>query len=249
MSGVATARIALLAGAVLALELLCRTGIIPATVLLAPSDMTVELAAILRAGTYDLAILVTLGDVALAAILACLLGGVLGMCVHAVPRLRAVLAPLFGSYYAVPTFLFYPLMIVFFGVGRGSIVGIAVLMSVVIMILATLEGLDNVPRALHRTAAVHRLGAMRRAVYVTLPAALPYLFTGLKLAVAYAFIGVLASEFIMSGSGLGYEISNSYNMFENRTMYGLMLLVILVVTLVNGVLHVWDARLQLRRRR
>ena len=59
---------------------------------------------------------------------------------------------------------------------------------------------------------------------VHLPAAAPHLFTGVRLAVAYAFIGVIASEFILSGEGLGYAIAYSYNNFDNRTMYGLMLL-------------------------
>jgi NitT/TauT family transport system permease protein len=50
----------------------------------------------------------------------------------------------------------------------------------------------------------------------------------------------------MSGNGLGYEIANAYNEFDNRTMYGLMLLIILAVTVVNGVLHAWDQHLQRR---
>ena len=105
------------------------------------------------------------------------------------------------------------------------------------------------PRVLRRTARIYRLGVLDTALHITLPAAMPFLFTGLKLTVAYSFIGVLASEFIMSGSGLGYEISNAYNNFDNPTMYGLMLLVIIVVTVVNGVLHAGDQALQTRRRR
>jgi NitT/TauT family transport system permease protein len=248
LNRVTSARIVLLVVLLALVELLCRAAIIPSQVLPAPSQMVLDLRDLIVSGHFDTAILITLGNVLAAALIACGLGILLGAVVHATPRLRAVLNPIFGSFYAVPTFLFYPLMIVFFGIGRASIIGIAVLMSVVIMILATLDGLDNVPRALYRTAAIYRLSPWRRAFYITLPAALPYLFTGFKLTVAYSFIGVLASEFIMSGSGLGYEISNAYNMFENRTMYGLMLFVILVVTFVNGILHVWDDRLQRRRR-
>ena len=249
MSRIGLIRLIVVAGSILVIEGLCQTRIIPAAVLLAPSGMVVALVQLLAEGSYNLAILSTLGNVALSAVISCAAGGVLGTAIHAVPRLRAALDPVFGSYYAVPTFLFYPLLIVFFGVGRGSIVGISVIMSIVVMILATLDGLDNVPRVLRRTASIYRLGTLDTALHITLPAAMPFLFTGFKLAVAYSFIGVLASEFIMSGSGLGYEISNAYNNFENKTMYGLMLLVIVVVTAVNAVLHMWDGRLQARRRR
>jgi len=62
-------------------------------------------------------------------------------------------------------------------------------------------------RALHKSGLVMRLPAWRSAFFIKLPAALPYLFTGMKLAVAYSFIGVIASEFILSGSGVGYAIA------------------------------------------
>ena len=70
--------------------------------------------------------------------------------------------------------------------------------------------------------------------------------TGARLAVAYSFIGVIASEFILSGDGIGYSIAYAYNNFDNRTMYGLMLLVIVVVTAVNAVLDAVDRRFQSR---
>jgi len=84
---------------------------------------------------------------------------------------------------------------------------------------------------------------------VQLPAASPYLFAGARLSVAYSFIGVIASEFILSGDGLGYAIAYAYNNFDNRTMYGLMLLIIIVVTAVNASFDALDRRLQARRRR
>jgi NitT/TauT family transport system permease protein len=65
-----------------------------------------------------------------------------------------------------------------------------------------------------------------------------------KLAVAYAFIGVIASEFILSGAGVGYAIAHAYNDFENRTMYGLMLLVVLAVGAANALLDAATRRLR-----
>jgi len=96
---------------------------------------------------------------------------------------------------------------------------------------------------------VMRLSRWRSAIYIKLPATLPYLFTGVKLSVAYAFIGVIASEFILSGSGIGYAIGYAYNNFQNDDMYSLMLFVLVLVTLVNVVLNRIDQRFQARRRR
>jgi len=70
-----------------------------------------------------------------------------------------------------------------------------VLLAVVAMITATLNGLDRIPEVLRKTARIYRMDRLRRAILIDLPAPRPILFTGVKLSVAYAFIGVIASEF------------------------------------------------------
>jgi NitT/TauT family transport system permease protein len=111
------------------------------------------------------------------------------------------------------------------------------------MVIATLNGLDRVPRVLIKVARVHRMSRLSTALRLQLPAAAPHLFTGFKLSVAYSFIGVIASEFILAPSGLGHAIAFAYNDFDNETMYGLMLLLLIVVVTVNMVLHGWEQRL------
>ena len=61
---------------------------------------------------------------------------------------------------------------------------------------------------------------------------------------AYAFIGVIAGEFILSGGGLGYAIAYAYESFENARCMALMLLVLLMAIGVNGVLYAWETRLE-----
>ena len=242
-------RLGVIAAFVIAFEAFCRAGFIPRTVVLPPSDMAVSLWHILQTGEYNKDILSTLRNVAASAVLSVTFGFALGVILHALPRMRATLEPLLASYYAVPTFMFYPVYSVMFGVGSGAIIAIAVLLSVVAMIASTLTGLDRIPRVLRKTAAIYRMGTAKRAVLIDFPAAAPYLFTGIKLAFAYAFIGVIASEFILSGQGIGYAIAYAYNNFDNRNMYGLMLLVILLATAANTALDTIDRRMQSRMRR
>jgi len=230
-------------------ELLCRTGLIPNTVLIPPSEMARELVSILEGGEMTGDIAATFRNAVLATVIAVAIGFAVGIVIQAMPALRRSVEPLLASYYSVPTFIFYPVFIVLFGVGDRAIIAIAVLLAVVAMITATLNGIDRIPPVLKKTARIYRMSRVRTALLVELPAAAPYLFTGVKLSVAYAFIGVIASEFILSGSGLGYEIAYAYNNFENRKMYALMLLVLLSVALINSVLDVIDNRLQSRLRR
>ncbi len=249
LSKVGLIRLSVIALFVLALELACQRGIIARTVMIAPSAMATNLWRLLGIASMREAIYSTLGSVLVATVIAVLGGFLMGATLHALPRLRHAFDPLLASYYAVPTFLFYPVMIVFLGVGHTAIIAIAVMSASVVMIIATISGLDQVPRALHRTGLVMRMGWVSRTWRIVLPSAAPQLFSGVKLAVAYGFIGVIASEFILSGEGLGYAIANAYNEFNNRTMYALMLLVVLVVGGINAMLHGWDQSLAARRRR
>ena len=239
-------RLLLVGGLVALLELACRAGWILPTSVIPPSAMAAALWALLRSGAETADLVATLGRVAAAASVAAAGGLAAGLVLHAVPRLRAALEPVLASWYAIPTVMFYPVLIVLFGVGGGAIVAIAVLLAAVAMVSATLAGLDRVPPVLLRTAQTFGMGRLQTALLVRLPSAAPWLFTGLKLVVSYAFIGVIASEFILSGSGLGYAIANAYNNFDNPTMYGLMLLIVLLVTAVNAGLQAADTRFRAR---
>ena len=121
--------------------------------------------------------------------------------------------------------------------------------AMVAMAISTLNGLDRVPPVLIKVARIHRLGRLRTLFLVVVPSAAPALMTGMKLALAYAFISIIAGEFILSGKGLGYQIAYAYDSFDNKTMYGLMLFVLLVVTIMNTVLHMWEQRVLRRRSR
>jgi len=65
--------------------------------------------------------------------------------------------------------------------------------------------------------------------------------------VVFAFIGVIAGEFVLSGAGLGFEIAFAYNSFDNATMYGLMILLLGFVGGLNMLLYTWERRIFLRR--
>lgn len=242
-------RLAVVVGLVLAVELLCRSGIIPMSVMIAPSQMIAHMGEILVSGKFNADIRTSLINIAAASVIAVLLGFLAGLLIHSLPPLRSAIEPLLASYYAVPTFIFYPVFIVILGVGPLPIIAIGVLLAIVTMITATLSGLDRIPRVMRKSAHIFRIPRWRTALYIELPAALPYLFTGVKLSVAYAFIGVIASEFILSGTGIGYAIAYAYNNFESQDMYALMLLVLLLVTMMNMVLNAFDRRFQARRQR
>jgi NitT/TauT family transport system permease protein len=229
------------------IELACRLGWINRLTLPPPSEMVVGLWGILKSGRMTGAILETLKNVLEAFAGSVVAGVALGAAIHRIPVARRLLEPLFSTWYAVPIYAFYPLLIVMFGLGDRPEVLIGFMLGVVAVITATLGGLDSVPQVLIKTARVFRLGPVRTAWQVALPYAAPHLFTGVKLAVAYSFIGVIGAEFIMSQSGLGYEIRYAYDNLDNVVMYPLILLVLVVAVAVNMTLDAWDRSLRERR--
>jgi NitT/TauT family transport system permease protein len=243
---VGLARVAVVAGAVAALEILCRSGVIPRATMIPPSEMVVAMWQILRSGTANGDIAFTVVNLLVAIALSVVAGFGLGAVLHALPRVRRVCEPLLSAYYAVPVFIFYPLLIVAFGVGRTALIVMGAAFGIVAMIVNTLTGLDRVPKVITRTAAVMRLNAIGRLLLLRLPAASPHLMTGVKLAVAYSVIGIVAGEFILATAGIGKRIAFGYQDFDNRMMYGMLLLLLLLVVVVNGVLSCWEKRLHQR---
>jgi NitT/TauT family transport system permease protein len=240
-------QISVIAGLVLLLEALCLAGVIDKITMPPPHRIAIDFVKLLLAGKLYREIGKSLANVLLAFALAYSIGIITGTTLHGYKTARETLDPLFATYYAIPVFAFYPLFIVIFGLGDGPQVLIGFLLGVVAVIVTTLNGLDRVPRVLRKTASICRMGAFETAVHVTLPFCAPYLLTAAKLALAYAFIGVIGSEFIMARSGMGYEIGYAYTNFDNATMYPLILLILLLSIVMNGVLTHWEKVLLARR--
>ena len=242
-------RIAVILAIVAMIEALCRTGVIDAFTMQPPTRIVTDLGRLLASGTYNGAIVKTLSNAAIACIMAIVVGVLAAVLIHAVPILREALDPLFATYYAIPMFAFYPLLIMLFGLGSLPAIIIAFMLGVVAVILNTLNGLDRVPRVLLKTARVAHMPRREVAWRITLPYAMPYVLTGVKFALAYSLIGVIGSEFIMATEGMGFEIAFAYNNFDNAVMYPLILLILIISISLNTALGAWERRLNARRGR
>jgi NitT/TauT family transport system permease protein len=218
VSRVALMRLAVVVGFIALVELLCRTGVITPMTMIPPSAMAVSLVHLFESGEVDADLVFTLTNIAAATTLSIVLGFALGAIIHALPRLRRVVDPLLAAYYAVPTFVFYPLLLVVLGVNRAPLIVIGAMFGVVGMTVSTIDGIDRIPRVLMKTATAYDMNPIVTTLLIKLPAATPHLFTGVKLAVTYSVIGVVAGEFILSIAGMGRSIAFAYNDLDNTKM-------------------------------
>jgi putative hydroxymethylpyrimidine transport system permease protein len=148
--------------------------------------------------------LVTAEEVLLGIGVAAVAGLTFAIAIHFSPTLRRTVYPLLVASQAVPIPMVAPLLILWLGFGilpKLIVIGLVSFFSIVVTTLAGLAAVDPGLLKLMRTFDASRLRAFR---HVELPAALPGLFTGAKIAVVFAVIGAVFAEWSGSSAGLGY---------------------------------------------
>ena len=105
--------------------------------LLPPSEMAAHLLGLLASGEINEAMAGTFSNVAIAFALSVVVGFAVGVVIHALPRLRRVCDPLLASYYSVPAFVFYPLLVSLLGLNRWPLVAIGFMFGVTAMVMTT----------------------------------------------------------------------------------------------------------------
>ena len=186
----------------------------------------------------------TFGEILLSFSLAVVVGFPIGILFWRWKMLARILNPYLVSYYAIPVFALYPIIVGIFGIGLLSITFMGWLFAIVAIIINTTTGFDAVDKRIYpRVGRSLCLSRWRIFVWIYFPAATPHIFTGLKLGFIYAIIGVIASEFILSTKGLGHLVRFSYAAFETEIMYASMLLIVIMAVAVNSMLARIEARL------
>ena len=161
-------------------------------------------------------------------LLAAALGIVLGMLTGSIESLYKTLEPFLEFMRALPHALLIPIGILFLGIGDTMKVVLIISSVVWPILLNSTEGARNVSQERLDTAANFGLGRLEVIRRVVFPSALPMIFAGLRIGLAFAFIMVVVSEMIGSTNGIGYYILNAQRTFAVPDMFaGILLLALL----------------------
>jgi putative hydroxymethylpyrimidine transport system permease protein len=180
--------------------------------------------------------LVTLVEVLLGLAVAVPLGVVLAVAMHLVRPLRDAAYPLLVASQAIPIVVLAPIFVLAFDYGIGPKVAIVALICFLPVTVNLLDGLRSVPPELlklMRSLGASRLRSLRS---VELPASLPYLFSGLKIAATVSVIGAVFGEWAGADEGLGRLVLLANNQLETPRVYaGTVLLTLMAVGLFLAV--------------
>jgi NitT/TauT family transport system permease protein len=126
----------------------------------------------------------------------------------------AALVPIFGFFRPIPPIAFIPLMILWFGIGELSKILLIFAASFNYTVLNSAAGMRAVPEQLIRKG--RNLGLTRGQLFtsVMLPAAMPHIFTGIKMSTAVSWAIVVAAELIAAQEGLGFIIQDAGTFFR-----------------------------------
>lgn len=198
-----------------------------------PSVLLSSAAAMTRSGELGLNAAATLGRAAAGFLIGSVAGILVGLLMGSVTHIRQSLEPIVTALNATPKLSLFPLLMLVFGIGETARLSLIALSAFIITAIHALDAVRNIHPAwveMARNYGASR-GALLGAVY--LPACLPQVFTGLRLALANALVIAISCELVNPSSGLGSLIWLAWQTFSTDRLY----VAILVTAIVGSSLH------------
>ena len=144
---------------------------------------------------------------ALAAVIGVALGTLVGQSTWAMRGLD----PLFQVLRTVPPLAWLPLALAAFRDGEPSAIFVIFVTAVWPIVINTAVGIRNIPNDYINVSRVLRLNPFEYAVKIMIPAAAPYIFTGLKIGIGLSWLAIVAAEMLIGGVGIGFFIWDAWN--------------------------------------
>lgn len=153
------------------------------------------------------------------------------------PVLRSAVYPLLVVTQAVPKVAIAPVLLLLLGAGEVSKVIVAFLVAFFPIVVDTATGLAATPPELLDLSRSYRASQFKTFLKVRFPMALPFFFSGLKVAVTLSVIGAVVGEFVGSDKGLGYVIVSATSYWKSNLAFGAMLILAVMAVGLFGLVE------------
>jgi NitT/TauT family transport system permease protein len=210
------------------MEVLVRAGWVSPLVVAPPSALPSAFMRLWSEGFVAGPVGITLAQAFAATGAAAALGIPWGYLLWRKPVLGEAYTPWIGAAFAAPTVLLFPLFLVLFGRGYATTIFVGFIAAVIPIVLKTREAFVAVPKVLLDVGRSFKLSEGSLVRRVAFPAAVPGIFTGLRLGLIYALVNIIGMEFLIDFGGLGRIVSEMFFRFEIPGMYVAILLIVLV---------------------
>jgi ABC-type nitrate/sulfonate/bicarbonate transport system permease component len=163
-------------------------------------------------------------------------GIILGVVMGMNRTIRVALDPVVSAVYVLPKIAILPLVMLIFGIGEMSKIVIVAIASFFLVLINTTVGVRDIEPIF--IEAGRNYGANHRQMFrhIIIPAALPIIFSGLRLSLGTSLIVIIAAEFVAANYGLGYLIWFSWQTLLTENMFaGLVVIMILGALFTSGL--------------
>ena len=201
-----------------------------------------DFVSIVAAGQAVANLRITMYELAIAYAIAALAGMGVGYVIGSSRFRTSVFEPLLAALYAVPIVVFFPLCVLFFGLGPASKIAFGAAFGFFPVALNTISGFGHLDPRLVDVARSMGASSFQMFRRVLLPGALPQVLNGLRTGLILTFIAVVAGEIVSSLQGIGYMIGWLGELMETSKMYAYILLIVFLAMALNGLLSAWGSR-------
>jgi nitrate/nitrite transport system permease protein len=156
-------------------------------------------------------LLASLKRVGLGYALAAIAGIGLGVLVGSSKWALRALDPLFQVLRTIPPLAWLPLSLAAFRDGQPSAIFVIFITAIWPIIINTAVGIRNIPQDYRNVSRVLRLNGVEFFTHIMLPAAAPYIFTGLRIGIGLSWLAIVAAEMLIGGVGIGFFIWDAWN--------------------------------------
>jgi len=236
VSAVTLLRVAIILCLLAAWELLSHSGWLYRDVV--PSLLSVgrTLADLLTSGDYYYNLGVTAVEIGLALAIGGLSGLAVGILLGANRFLSKAFEPYLYYLGPAPKIIFFPIMIMWFGVGPESKVALGSLSSFFPLALSVAAGMRGIDKVLIRVGNSFRVTTWQMIVKIYLPAMRHPVINGVRLGFGFALIGTLLAETKLSNKGIGFLIINAYSTFDMPRMYANLIVLFVLAIGANALI-------------
>jgi NitT/TauT family transport system permease protein len=196
--------------------------------------------------TFEMHLFDTMRAFAIAYVLSVVIGLLVGFWLGFERLSGDVLEPMIVTVYAIPKLTLYPILLLAFGLGISAKIAFGVLHGVIPIILFTLSAVRNTKPILLKTGHVLKLSRPQMVRWILFPAAIPEIFTGLRVGFSLTLIGSLLAEMFASQRGLGYLLMNGIGLHNVELVMSVTLLIIVFAAAVSTLLLQIDRKLHRR---
>jgi NitT/TauT family transport system permease protein len=178
--------------------------------------------------------------------LAVTLGLLIGFCLGAHRFSGEIFEPVLVAFYSIPKITLYPIILLAFGLGLPAKIAFGTIHGIVPVAIFSMTAVRNIAPIHLKTAHVLKLRPAELVGSVLLPAALPEIFTGIRIGFSLTLIGTLLGEMFGAQRGLGYLLMTAIGLQNVELIMAVTLLIVLFAASVSTVLIVVDHQLHRR---